>query len=142
MKPLFSSSAAAMVSIVRNKCLLSVARRFSTSSSARQQAREAEGTDGEISRPATSQMGKMTDIGGRNIFNADHDMFREQVRRWMRERLAPLQNSFEENGQPTREIWTEMGEQVSVWIRSVIGFMFSNLIRVCLESLSRQRLEE
>merc|ERR550532_3531747 len=29
----------------------------------------------------------------------------------MRERLAPLQNSFEENGQPTKEIWTEMGEQ-------------------------------
>merc|ERR1719278_864299 len=100
-----------MVSIVRNKCLLSVARRFSTSSSARQQAREVEGTDGEISRPATAQMGKMTDIGGRSIFNADHDMFREQVRRWMRERLAPLQSSFEEEGQPSREIWREMGTQ-------------------------------
>jgi len=56
-------------------------------------------------------MGTMLDIGARNLFNADHDMFREQVRRWMRERLAPLQNSFEENGQPTKEIWTEMGEQ-------------------------------
>merc|ERR1719367_2350257 len=51
------------------------------------------------------------DIGGRNIFNSDHDMFRSQVRRWMRERLAPLQASFEENGQPTKEIWTEMGNQ-------------------------------
>jgi len=62
-------------------------------------------------RPAACQMGTMLDIGARNLFNADHDMFREQVRRWMRERLAPLQNSFEENGQPTKEIWTEMGEQ-------------------------------
>merc|ERR1719323_1139884 len=53
----------------------------------------------------------MMDIGGRNIFNSDHDMFRSQVRRWMRERLAPLQASFEENGQPTKEIWTEMGNQ-------------------------------
>merc|ERR1712029_465982 len=51
------------------------------------------------------------DIGGRNIFNSDHDMFRSQVRRWMRERLAPLQASFEENGQPTKEIWAEMGNQ-------------------------------
>merc|ERR1719282_1247466 len=51
------------------------------------------------------------DIGGRNIFNSDHDMFRSQVRRWMRERLAPLQASFEENGQPTKEIWLEMGNQ-------------------------------
>ena len=100
-----------MVSIVRNKALFSIARRFSTSSSARQQAREEEGRDGEIFRPATAQMGKMTDIGGRSIFNADHDMFREQVRRWMRERLAPLQSSFEEEGQPSKEIWREMGSQ-------------------------------
>ena len=100
-----------MVSIVRNKSLLSIARRFSTSTSARQQAREEEGSDGEPLRPATAQMGKMTDIGGRSIFNADHDMFREQVRRWMRERLAPLQSSFEEEGQPSREIWREMGSQ-------------------------------
>merc|ERR1719150_2503842 len=100
-----------MVSIVRNKALFSIARRFSTSSSARQQAREEEGRDGEIFRPATAQMGKMTDIGGRSIFNADHDMFREQVRRWMRERLAPQQVPFEEDGQPSKEIWREMGAQ-------------------------------
>jgi len=56
-------------------------------------------------------MPTMLDIGARNIFTSDHDMFREHTRRWMREKLAPLQNSFEENGQPSREIWTEMGEQ-------------------------------
>ena len=36
---------------------------------------------------------------------------REQVRRWMRDRLAPLQAGFEEAGEPSREIWREMGEQ-------------------------------
>merc|ERR1719310_2224128 len=53
----------------------------------------------------------MLDVGARSIFNSDHDMFRSQVRRWMRDRLAPLQASFEENGQPSKEIWTEMGNQ-------------------------------
>jgi len=56
-------------------------------------------------------MGTMLDIGARSIFNSDHDMFRGQVRRWMRERLAPLQTSFEEEGQPSKEIWKEMGNQ-------------------------------
>merc|ERR1719150_744620 len=100
-----------MVSIVRSRSLLSIARRFSTSCTSRQQAREAESSDGEIFRPATAQMETMLDIGGRSIFNADHDMFREQIRRWMRERLAPLQASFEEEGQPSKEIWREMGSQ-------------------------------
>merc|ERR1711872_132022 len=31
--------------------------------------------------------------------------------RWMRERLAPQQSAFEENGQPSKEIWQEMGAQ-------------------------------
>ena len=86
-------------------------------------------------------MGTMLDIGARNLFNADHDMFREQVRRWMRERLAPLQNSFEENGQPTKEIWTEMGEQVTTK-SGISSFVEINIFRVCLESLSPLRLVE
>jgi long-chain-acyl-CoA dehydrogenase len=53
----------------------------------------------------------MMDVGCRSIFNADHDMFRESVRRYMRERLEPLQASFEEAGQPSREVWLEMGAQ-------------------------------
>ena len=61
-------------------------------------------------------MGTMLDIGARSIFNSDHDMFRGQVRRWMRERLAPLQTSFEEEGQPSKEIWKEMGNQVNIKI--------------------------
>merc|ERR1719348_2667328 len=62
-------------------------------------------------RPAPSQMGNLMDTGARSIFTPDHDLFREQVRRWMRERLAPQQVPFEEDGQPSKEIWREMGAQ-------------------------------
>jgi len=61
-------------------------------------------------RPATAQTGTMLDIGARNIFTADNDMFREHVRRFMREKLAPLQTEFEKTGEPTRDIWEQMGE--------------------------------
>jgi len=99
-----------MLSRLQNR-LLPLSRGFVTSSCVRQQPQEViEAQDGEI-RPAAAQMGTMLDIGARSIFTADHDMFREQVRRWMKERLAPLQNSFEENGQPSKEIWKEMGDQ-------------------------------
>jgi len=99
-----------MLSRLQNR-LLPLSRGFVTSSCVRQQPQEViECQDGEI-RPAAAQMGTMLDIGARSIFTADHDIFREQVRRWMKERLAPLQNSFEENGQPSKEIWKEMGDQ-------------------------------
>merc|ERR1719187_2033480 len=43
----------------------------------------------------------MMDIGCRSIFDSDQDMFREVVRKWMREQLAPQQDRFEEEGQPS-----------------------------------------
>merc|ERR1712029_758882 len=91
--------------------LLPLSRGFVTSSCVRQQPQEVIECQNVELRPAAAQMGTMMDIGSRSIFSADHDMFREQVRRWMRERLAPLQNSFEEEGQPSKEIWKEMGDQ-------------------------------
>ena len=100
-----------------------------TSSCVRQQPQEViECQDGEI-RPAAAQMGTMLDIGARSIFTADHDMFREQVRRWMKERLAPLQNSFEENGQPSKEIWKEMGDQVTKYFS--LGFFCVISLSLC-----------
>jgi len=54
-------------------------------------------------------MGRLTDIGSRNIFTEEQDMFREAVRRFMREEVAPQQKAFEEVGQPTREIWRALG---------------------------------
>ena len=78
-------------------------------------------------------MGRLTDIGSRNIFTDEQvskkhvniwhlllkprhqDMFREAVRRFMREEVAPQQKAFEEVGQPTREIWRALGKMVSAY---------------------------
>ncbi len=56
-------------------------------------------------------MESLTDIGSRSIFNDDHDMFRESVRKFMREELAPEQQKFEDDGAPTKEIWRRLGDQ-------------------------------
>jgi len=62
-------------------------------------------------RPANTQTKTMLDIGARSIFTPDHDMFRESVRKFMNDVLAPQQEAFEEAGQPTREAWLAMGSQ-------------------------------
>merc|ERR1711887_399422 len=104
-----SYSAAMLASRLRS-AFPPLVRGISSTTGMRQKAMEVEDV-GEGVRPATAQMGTMLDIGSRNIFNSDQDMFREQVRRWMRERLAPQQVPFEEDGQPSKEIWREMGAQ-------------------------------
>ena len=108
-----------MLSQARTRLLSLSSRGLSTSVTARQQPHEVADLE-EPSRLAAAQMGTMLDIGARSIFTSEHDMFRDQVRRWMRERLAPLQNSFEEEGQPSKEIWREMGNQVRQEIQETI----------------------
>ena len=56
-------------------------------------------------------MANLMDIGSRSIFNADHDMFRESVRRFMRDELAPQQEAFEKAGKPSAEAWRKLGQQ-------------------------------
>jgi len=73
-------------------------------------AEDAASADSSQKRPAAAQAKTMLDIGCRQIFNVDHDMFRENVRRFMRDKLVPVQTQFEETGQPSREIWKEMGD--------------------------------
>merc|ERR1712128_17994 len=91
--------------------VLPLARGFSSTVGMRQKAMEEDEESEEAARPATAQMRTMLDIGSRSIFCSDQDMYREQVRRWMRERLTPQQVPFEEAGQPSKEIWREMGAQ-------------------------------
>merc|ERR1719147_412796 len=89
-------------------------RSLSSSSVSRQRLAGMETEEEELGegvRLAAAQMSSMLDVGSRNVFNSDHDMFRETVRRFMKERLEPKQVEFEENGQPDREIWLEMGAQ-------------------------------
>ena len=69
-------------------------------------------------------MGTMLDIGARNIFNSDHDMFREQVRRWMRERLAPLQSSFEEEYFKAFDVLREDGN----WFIGEMPWVFADFM--------------
>ena len=90
----------------------STARQLSCSSVTRQRSLGQEEEQGEEVRPSTAQMASMLDLGCRSVFNNDHDMFRDTVRRFMKERLEPQQVAFEEAGQPSREIWLEMGAQV------------------------------
>jgi len=54
--------------------------------------------------------GSMLEIGTRPIFNEDHDMFRESVRRFFKDRIEPYQNEWDNVGHVPREIWTEAGE--------------------------------
>jgi len=88
-------------------------RQISCSSLVRQRSLEQEqGMElQEEMRPSTAQMPNMMDIGCRSAFNSDNDMFRETVRRFMRDRLEPQQVAFEEAGEPSREIWKELGTQ-------------------------------
>ena len=60
----------------------------------------------------------------------------------MRERLAPLQTSFEEEGQPSKEIWKEMGNQVNIKILVNIENVTKCVFRECWECLFLLRLEE
>merc|ERR1711915_890602 len=88
-----------------------IVRSVSTSKWTSQQAQPLEGEEHATIRPAPTQMKTMLDIGTRNIFTPEQDMFRESTRKFMRDVLAPQQDEFEKNGQPSREAWRAMGEQ-------------------------------
>jgi len=67
-----------------------------------------------VSRRARSEnwisAASMLEIGSRSIFNEDHDMFRESVRRFFKDRIEPHQHEWDKVGHVPREIWTEAGE--------------------------------
>jgi len=51
----------------------------------------------------------MLDIGLRRIFNEDHDLLRENVRRFMKEEVVPHHDQWGKDGQVSREIWEKAG---------------------------------
>ncbi|XP_061156216.1 long-chain specific acyl-CoA dehydrogenase, mitochondrial [Syngnathus typhle] len=63
------------------------------------------------SRPETSKAKNMMDIGTRRIFNEDHDLFRQSVRRFFQEEVVPHHKEWEKAGQVSREVWEKAGEQ-------------------------------
>ena len=48
-----------------------------------------------------------------NLLTNLQDMFRESVRKFLCDEVAPLQQGFEAAGQPTREVWKALGDMVS-----------------------------
>jgi len=51
----------------------------------------------------------MMDIGTRRIFNEDHDMFRENARKFFRDQLAPEHKRYESQGHVDRQTWLDLG---------------------------------
>ena len=47
----------------------------------------------------------------RTLFSAEHEMFRESVRRFMERELAPHHEEWEEKGEVPRWAWKKAGEQ-------------------------------
>ncbi|KAG9273471.1 long-chain specific acyl-CoA dehydrogenase, mitochondrial [Astyanax mexicanus] len=80
--------------------------------SSRMQHTEAQQAEGAVPfRPETSMARTMMDIGTRRIFSEEHDLFRENVRRFFREEVVPYHAQWEKDGQVSRELWEKAGSQ-------------------------------
>uniref|UniRef100_W5MB52 Long-chain specific acyl-CoA dehydrogenase, mitochondrial n=2 Tax=Lepisosteus oculatus TaxID=7918 RepID=W5MB52_LEPOC len=62
-------------------------------------------------RPETSSAKSMMDIGTRRIFSEEHDIFRQNVRRFFQVEVAPYHAEWEKEGQVSREVWEKAGQQ-------------------------------
>lgn len=69
-------------------------------------ARAASGS----ARPTQTQAGSLVALGTRDIFDKDHDAFRESVRTFYDERVKPNHGKWEEDGAVPRDLWLEAGE--------------------------------
>merc|ERR1719265_385640 len=99
---LSSRAAAAPRTVSRLASRLAPAgRRFST-----QVADEP--AEGVRQHPAMAS--SLTAIGTRDIFDADHDMFRELARSFFENEVAPFHAEWEAAGEVPRELWTKAGE--------------------------------
>jgi len=67
-----------------------------------------EPAEGVRQHPAMAS--SLTAIGTRDIFDADHDMFRELARSFFENEVAPFHAEWEAAGEVPRELWTKAGE--------------------------------
>ncbi|XP_076849825.1 long-chain specific acyl-CoA dehydrogenase, mitochondrial isoform X2 [Brachyhypopomus gauderio] len=70
-------------------------------------------SQGEASafRPETSMAKSLMDIGTRRIFSEEHDLFRQNVRRFFNEEVVPYHAEWEKAGEVSREVWEKAGSQ-------------------------------
>ena len=61
-------------------------------------------------RLAPAQAANLMDVGIREIFDSDHDMFRESARSFFENEVKPFHGEWEEAGEVPRELWTKAGE--------------------------------
>merc|ERR1712032_777798 len=113
-------------------------RALSTSTTVRQQPKYSEDGSEQVFRPSNVQTKRMDDVGTRSIFTPEQDMFRESVRKFMQDTLAPQQEAFEKAGEPTREAWKAMGAQGLIGVSTPaevggIGGTFIDEMIVCEE---------
>ena len=87
-------------------------------------------------RPEPWQMDTLTDIGSRKIFNEDHDILRESVRKFYSAVDPARKIKWEEQGFVDREFWLEVGEQGFIGVEQPIekggwgGDFYSNCIQL------------
>ena len=100
-------------------------RRFST-------AVEAEAAGPARLHPA--QADSLMAIGTRDIFDTDHDMFREMARKFWQDEVVPFHPEWEKAGEVPRELWTKAGELglLSTMVPEVSGVLLRRLIRLPL----------
>ena len=103
------------IRLIRPKLNLNLNRKClsSLTGNRNQNAQELEESEinGKNLRLPPCQMPNMMDIGARSIFNEDQDMFRENVRRFMREEVYPNHKRYEAQGHVDRELWKLLGQQ-------------------------------
>ncbi|MEK6293553.1 MAG: acyl-CoA dehydrogenase family protein, partial [Paraburkholderia tropica] len=47
----------------------------------------------------------------RNVFRDDHELFREQVRRFVEREIAPFHQQWEKDGIVPKSVWRRAGEE-------------------------------
>mmetsp|Transcript_90965 Transcript_90965/g.259638 ORF Transcript_90965/g.259638 Transcript_90965/m.259638 type:complete len:434 (+) Transcript_90965:257-1558(+) len=61
--------------------------------------------------PLPPQAPSLMQIGIRDIFDSDHDMFRESCRKFFEDEVKPFHGEWEKAGEVPRELWLKAGEQ-------------------------------
>lgn len=80
----------------------------------------------------------------RDYFDADHDAFRDSVRRYLAREVVPQQTQWEAAGMVPREAWRGLGEQgfLLTWLEESLGgtgladFRFEQVVLVELAAIN------
>lgn len=84
---------------------------FTVSMARMQHSQSQHGETAAPFRPETSTAKTLMDIGTRRIFSEEHDLFRQNVRRFFQEEVVPYHGEWEKAGEVSREVWEKAGKQ-------------------------------